>query len=168
MRKLIIMGLMAATMLPSTAALAQSRGEIRRDVRDLREEQRELQQARRYGDRGDVREERRDVRHARRELREDLNDRRNWGRNDWQSYRYANRGLYARGNWRSPYRYRSFTRGYRIQPAYFGVNFQIHDPWRYRLPMHGGYTRWVRHYDDVLLVDVRRGIVIDVIRNFFW
>lgn len=168
MRKLIILGLLAATALPSTAAMAQSYGEIRRDVRDLREEQRELEEARRYGSRGEIREERRDVRDARQELREDLRDRRDWGRDDWRSYRYSNRGLYSRGNWRSPYRYRTFARGYRIAPGYFGVSFQIRDPWRYRLPVHHGYLRWVRHYDDVLLVDVRRGIVVDVIRNFFW
>ncbi|HEV2747888.1 MAG TPA: RcnB family protein [Allosphingosinicella sp.] len=168
MRKLIIMGLMAATILPATPALAQSRSEIRRDYRDLREEQRELQEARRYGDRGDVREERRDVRDARRELREDIRDRRDWGRHDWRNYRYSNRRLYSRGHWRAPFRYRTFSVGYRIAPSYFGSSFWIHDPWRYRLPHHRGYLRWVRHYDDVLLIDIRRGIVVDVIRNFFW
>ena len=43
----------------------------------------------------------------------------------------------------------------------------IADPWRYRLPPARGYQRWVRHYDDVLLVDVRRGVVIQVIRGFY-
>jgi hypothetical protein len=28
--------------------------------------------------------------------------------------------------------------------------------------------RWVRFYDDLLLVDVRRGYVVDVIRNVYW
>ena len=28
--------------------------------------------------------------------------------------------------------------------------------------------RWVRNYDDLMLVDIRRGIVIDVIRGFYW
>ena len=32
----------------------------------------------------------------------------------------------------------------------------------------GGYTRWVRHYNDVLLVDYHRGYVVDVIRGFFY
>ena len=166
MRKLIIAGLMAATILPSAPAMAQSRGEIRRDYRDLREEQRELHRAYRYGDPRDIREERRDVRNARRELREDLRDRR-WGRHDWRAYRTYNRPLFARGHWRAPFRYRVWTPGYRIAPSYFHTSFFV-DPYRYRLPYHGGYLRWVRHYDDVLLVDVRRGIVVDVIRNFFW
>lgn len=168
MRKLIIMGLMAATVLPVTQAAAQSRGEIRRDVRDVREEQRELRDARRYGDRNDVRRERRDVREARRELREDVRDRRDWGRNDWRGYRNSNRSLYARGNWRAPFRYQSFRPGIVIRPAYYSSRYYIADPWRYRLPPARGQLRWVRHYDDALLVNVRNGRVVDVIRGFYW
>lgn len=168
MRKLILIGLMAATMAP-VAVQAQSQQEIRRDRRDLREEQRELNQAYRYGDRRDIREERRDVRDARQELREDIGDRnRQWRRDDWRSYRNTNRGLYARGAWRAPFRYSNFRVGGRIGPAFYGSRYFIADPWRYRLPPARGYARWVRHYNDVILVDTRRGIVLDVYRNFFF
>jgi Ni/Co efflux regulator RcnB len=168
MRKFIILTLMAATALPTTA-IAQSNREVRESRRDLREEQRELQDARRHGDRRDVREERRDVRDARQELREDRRDRdRRWGRNDWSSWRNQNRSLYSRGNWRAPFRYNAFRPGVRIAAGYYGPRYFIADPWRYRLPPAGYHQRWVRHYNDVLLVDMRRGIVIDVIRNFFW
>jgi hypothetical protein len=34
-------------------------------------------------------------------------------------------------------------------------------------PVYGPY-RWVRYWDDALLVDVRSGRVVDVIHNFFW
>ena len=164
MRKLIILGLMAATVLPAAApASAQSRGEIRRDRQELREERRELRQARRHGDARGVRHERRDVREARRELREDRADRR-----DWRAYRNDNRRLYSRGYWRAPFAYRSFRPGVRIGVGYYAPNYYISDPWRYRLPAARGGLRWVRHYDDALLVDVRRGIVVDVIRNFYW
>lgn len=169
MRKFIMSALLAATALPvHTPAAAQSRGEIRRDRQDLREERHELRDARRYGNRRDVREERRDVREARRELREDLRDRREWRRDDWRSYRNGNRALYARGHWRSPYRYNSFQQGASIGAGYYGSRYLISDPWRYRLPPARGAQRWVRHYDDLLLVDVRRGRVVDVIRNFYW
>lgn len=172
MRKLIVTALMAAVAIPSiaipTAASAQSQREVRRDRQDLRQEQRELNRARRSGDRHDIREERRDVRGARQELREDIRDRnRAWGRNDWRGYRDHNRGIYARGNWRAPFRYTAFRPGIRIAPSYFGSRYYIADPWRYRLPLARGSQRWVRHYDDVILVDTRRGIVIDVIRNFY-
>ena len=48
MKKLILTALAAATLLPSVAT-AQSAGELHRDRRDIREEQRELQDARRSG-----------------------------------------------------------------------------------------------------------------------
>jgi len=169
MRKLIIVSLMAATIMPS-AAMAQSQREIRRDRQDVREERRELNEAIRRGEpRREIREERRELRGARQELREDLRDRnRNWGRNDWRNYRNGNRNLYARGNWRAPWRYQTFRPGVRIGAGYYGQRYWIADPWRYRLPIAVGHQRWVRHYDDLLLVDTRRGIVIDVIRNFYW
>ena len=169
MRKLVILGLMAATVLPVAApAAAQSRAEIQRDRDNLREEQRELRDAQRPGDRHDVREERRDVRDARRELQEDRADRREYRRDAWQDHRRSNRQLYARGHWRSPNKYRTFRPGVRIGNGYYGPRYVIGDPWRYHLPRARAHQRWVRHYDDVLLVDVRRGVVVDVIRNFFW
>lgn len=153
MRKLIITALMVATAVPILApsvANAQSQREVNRD-------------------RHDIREQRRDVREARQELREDVRDRnRAWGRNDWRGYRDHNRGIYARGNWNAPFRYTAFRPGIRIAPSYFGSRYYIADPWRYRLPLAGRYQRWVRHYNDVILVDTRRGIVVDVIRNFYW
>ena len=168
MRKFITIALIAATAIPA-AASAQSNRELNRDRRDIRQEQRQLNQARRSGDRSDIRDERRDVRGARQEYREDLRDRnRTYGRNDWQNYRSRNRALYARGNWRAPFRYHQFRTGYRIAPSYFGQRYWINDPWRYRLPAARANTRWVRHYNDVLLVDYRRGIVLDVIRGFYF
>ena len=172
MRKLIITALLAATAFPAVAS-AQSQREVRDDRRDLRQEQRQLNDARARGDRRDVRDERRDVRDARQELREDVRDRnraqnRNWGRNDWRGYRDTNRSVYARGNWNAPFRYTAFRTGVRIAPSYYGSRYYIADPWRYRLPNPGFNQRWVRHYNDVLLIDVRRGVVIDVIRNFYW
>lgn len=171
-KKLILTALIAAVAMPVMAApsaAAQSRGELRRDRQDIREEQRELRRAQRHGTRRDVREERRDVRDARREYREDLNDRnRRWGNDDWRGWRDRNRGIYARGSWRAPFRYQGFRAGVRIAPHYYGSRYYISDPWRYRLPPVGRWQRWVRHYDDMLLVDTRRGVVIRVIRNFFW
>ncbi|MBB4640929.1 RcnB family protein [Rhizorhapis suberifaciens] len=155
MRKVIFVALMAATVLPGMAA-AQTR-ELSRDRQDIREEQRELRHAQRYGDRHDVREERRDVREAKREYRQ-----------DWREYRRDHRDTYARGNWRSPNRYRSFNPGVRIEQRYYGSRYVIADPWRYRLPPARGNMRYVRHYDDVLLVNMRTGRVVDVYRNFFW
>ena len=161
MRKLIVSLMMAATIAPAVAA-AQSPGELRRDRQDIREQRRDLYEAQRRGDRRDVRE-------ARREYREDLRDRdRRWARDDWRGYRNQNRALYARGQWRAPFRYNQWRPGARIAPSYYAQRYWINDPWRYRLPPARPNTRWVRHYNDVLLVDYRRGTVLDVIRNFYW
>ena len=165
MRKLMIGVLMAATAFPAVAS-AQTYQDLRRDRQDVRQQQHELNQARRYGDRHDVSREQRDVRDARRNLAEDRN--RAWGRDDWRGWRNQNRNLYARGNWNAPFRYQNFRVGARIAPSYYGQRYWIVDPWRYRLPPARPNTRWVRHYNDVLLIDYRRGVVVDVIRNFYW
>lgn len=156
MRKVMFIALMAATVLPGTAAMAQTR-ELHRDRQDIREEQRDLRQARRHGDRDDIREERRELRDAKREYRE-----------DWRDYRRQHRDAYRRGEWRSSYRYRNFQPGVRIERGYWSPRYVIDNPWRYRLPPARGNLRWVRHYDDVLLVNVRTGRVVEVHHNFFW
>lgn len=167
MRKLIIMALMAATAMPAVAN-AQSAGEVRRSAREVRQEQRDLQQARRHGDHRDVRDARRDLRDARQEYREDRRDYRREQREDWRDYRARNRGVYSRGTWNAPFRYRSFNAGATLGRNYYAPRYYISDPYRYRLPAAGRNLRWIRHYDDVLLVNVRTGRVVDVIRNFYW
>lgn len=156
MRKMIILGLIAATALPGMA-MAQSAGELHRDRQDIREQQRDLRHAQRYGDRHDVREARRDVRDARQEYRE-----------DWRDYRKAHRDVYRGGNWRAPFRYSRWDVGARLQPTYYSSRYYIADPYRYRLPRPGANLQWVRHYNDVLLVNVRTGRVMEVHRSFFW
>ncbi|MBA3898506.1 MAG: RcnB family protein [Sphingomonadaceae bacterium] len=163
MRKLVLTMAMAASALPGMA-MAQN-GELRRDRQDVRHEQRELRDARMNGDRRDVRDERHDVRDARQELRE---DRRDFRRDEWRDYRNTNRALFGRGNWNASFRYNAFRPGVRIGVAYYGPRYVIADPWRYHLARPAYYQRWVRHYNDLLLVDVRRGVVVDVIRNFYW
>jgi Ni/Co efflux regulator RcnB len=143
MRKIIFAALMAATILPS-AAMAQN-GEMRRDRQDIRQDQRDLR-----NDRRDVRQDQRDFR-----------------RDDWRSYRNTNRNIYARGNWNANFRYRTFSPGIRITSDYYAPRYYINDYARYRLPRPAINQRWVRHYNDVLLVDVRGGRVIDVLRNFY-
>lgn len=168
MRKLVTTALLAAVALPA-AAQAQSYGEVRHDRREVRQDQREVDRDVARGDYREAREDAREYREDRRELRDDVADRnRRWAREDWRAYRNQRRDLYARGAWNAPFRYNVFRPGVRIEPIYYGPRFVIADPWRYHLPPARAYTRWVRHYNDVLLVDYRRGIVLDVIRNFYF
>lgn len=158
MRKLIVSALMAATVLPATGALAQT-GELRRDRQDLRQEQRELRDARRYGTRQDVREERRDVREARRELRE-----------DWRDYRRTHRNVYVMPRYYAPrgYVYRPVREGVMLRPGFYAQRYWIADPYRYRLPRPAYGQRWIRYGNDVVLINTRNGRVIRVIGGFFF
>lgn len=170
MKKAIIVALMAATIMPATGAFAQTR-ELRRDQQDVREEQRELQRdrrqlenARRTGDRGDVRRERRDVRDG----RHDVRDARQEYREDWQDHRRSHRGLYRAQRFDAPFRYRPFTVGVSIGSSYWGPRYQVNRVDRWRLPHAGPRQTYVRHYNDLLLVNTRSGRVMRVYRGFFW
>ncbi len=99
------------------------------------------------------------------------NDWRRDRRYDWQSYRNQYRDRYRIGTYYSPYRNYGYSRlriGLSINSGYYGSRYWIRDPYYYRLPPVPSYMRWVRYYDDVVLVDLRRGRVVDVIYNFFW
>lgn len=93
-------------------------------------------------------------------------------RYDWQRYRALNRRAYALPRYYAPpgfgYGYRRFGVGVRIGAPFYGPRYMISDPWAYRLPPAYGPYRWVRYFDDVLLVDIRTGMVRDVINGFFF
>lgn len=92
-------------------------------------------------------------------------------RYNWYQYRAHNRDLYRMGRYYSPYsdyRYRRIGVGFTLGSLFYSSRYWIDDPWRYRLPQTYGPYRWVRYYDDVMLVDMYSGRVVDVINNFFW
>lgn len=99
---------------------------------------------------------------------------RDWRRNDrydWSRYRSFNRNTFRLGSYYAPYRNYSYRRvgiGFSLDALFFGSRYWISDPWQYRLPEVYGPYRWVRYYDDVLLVDTYTGEVVDVIYDFFW
>jgi Ni/Co efflux regulator RcnB len=63
--------------------------------------------------------------------------------------------------------YRRIDRGHSLPQSWWGPRYQIDDWSSYRLPqpMHGG--RWVRYYDDALMVD-RQGRVHDGRYGMAW
>jgi hypothetical protein len=98
-------------------------------------------------------------------------DWRNDNRYDWQRYRYSNRDRFHVGPYYSPYRgygYNRFSIGVFLDPFFYDQRYWIGDPWEYRLPPAEPGTEWVRYYNDVLLVDVDTGEVLDTIYDFFW
>lgn len=93
------------------------------------------------------------------------------GRYNWNGYRSSNRGHYRLDPYYAPYRGYSYRRlgiGFTLDALFFGNRYWIDDPWSYRLPDVYGPYRWVRYYDDVVLVDIYSGEVVDVIHDFFW
>lgn len=105
------------------------------------------------------------------------NDRRwdnNWRRDNrynWYSYRNQHRDIYRVGRYYSPYRNYSYSRlsiGFFLDSGFYGNRYWVNDPWQYRLPEVYGPYKWVRYYDDVILVDIYTGEVVDVIHDFFW
>jgi hypothetical protein len=98
------------------------------------------------------------------------NDWRRDHRYDWRSYRDRNRSIFRIGRYYDPYGwgYRRFSIGFNLWPSYYSSNFWLDDPYMYRLPPAYGPYRWVRYYDDALLVNIYTGQVVDVLYSFFW
>ena len=151
----------------------------RQDRVEDRRDQRPSERLDRRADRLERREDRVDRRLDRVDNRQDRLARRAWDRTwrndnryDWQRWRYQNRSLFNVGRYYSPYGYshgyNRFSIGFRLGSPLYSSRYWIADPWAYRLPPAYAGTRWVRYYDDVLLVDLYTGEVVDVIYDFFW
>jgi Ni/Co efflux regulator RcnB len=148
MRKLILLSLIAAAAMPA-AASAQSRPDMRHDRQRVEEQRRDVRDAQRFGDRRDVREERRDLRDARQDLRRDRNDRRHVG--------YA-----------APYRNWNYSRigiGFQLRPSFYSSRYYVSDYSTRGLGHPGRFQRWIRYGDDLVLVNVRTGRVIQVLHD---
>jgi hypothetical protein len=74
---------------------------------------------------------------------------------DWSGYRNRYRSVFHLGSYYDPYGwgYRRWSVGYSLWPSYYGSNYWLDDPWTYRLPPVYGPYRWVRYYDDAVLVN---------------
>jgi len=91
-------------------------------------------------------------------------------RYDWRNHRRHHRSLFRFGFYYDPFGwdYRRYSIGSRLWPSYYRSSYWLSDPWQYRLPYAPPGYRWIRYYDDALLVDMWDGQVVDVIYNFFW
>jgi len=91
-------------------------------------------------------------------------------RYDWWNWRRTHRNYFHLGFYYDPFGwgYRPYSIGWRLWPAYYSSRYWISDPWQYRLPYAPPGYRWIRYYDDLLLVDMWDGQVVDVVYDFFW
>lgn len=139
----------------------------------------------RQGDRRDWRNNRsndrrewRDNRSNSRVVQNRWNNQRRWDRDwrndrryDWRGYRHSHRQIYRMPRYYAPRgwhnSYSRYSVGIYLNDLLFARNYWIDDPHYYRLPPAYGSMRWIRYYDDALLVDTRDGYVVDVIYDFF-
>lgn len=156
----------------------QDRREDRREVRDDRRDRRVDRNDRRWSDNRQVDRDWRNRNDNRWSDNRDWGRRdRDWNRNwrsdrryDWRGWRNQYRDRYHIGRYSAPrgYHYNRWYVGYRLDPWFYGSSYWIDDPFHYRLPpAYGGY-RWIRYFDDVILVDMRSGRIVDIIHDFFW
>ena len=90
-------------------------------------------------------------------------------RDDWRSWRETHRQDFRRGAWRAPFQYRRFETGVVVPRSYWGSRYYVNNWSAYRLPRPAySHYRYVRHYDDLLLVNTRNGRVVQVYRDFYW
>ena len=91
-------------------------------------------------------------------------------RYDWRSWRRHHRSHFNFGFYYDPFGWDYFRYGigWRLWPSYYRSSYWLNDPWQWRLPPAYGPYRWVRYYDDALLVNIYTGEVVDVDYNFFW
>jgi len=96
---------------------------------------------------------------------------RNNQRYDWQDWRRHHRSHFHLGLYFDPFgwAYQPYQIGWRLWPNYYNSSrYWINDPWEYRLPYAPPGYRWIRYWDDAILVDTFTGEAVDVIHNFFW
>ncbi|MEO7602277.1 MAG: RcnB family protein [Sphingomicrobium sp.] len=101
-----------------------------------------------------------------------------WSTNHWRNdrrynwYKHRNKywWLFQLGWYNDPFGwgYQPYGIGWRMWPSYYSSHYWLSDPWQYRLPYAPAGTRWIRYWDDAVLVDLWSGQVVDVIYNFFW
>ncbi len=97
---------------------------------------------------------------------------RNDSRYNWSRARQHNRDNFHLPRYYAPYGwdygYRRFSIGFRLSSILFEQNYWIDDPYYYDLPPAYGPYRWVRYYNDALLVDIYTGEVVDTVYDIFW
>jgi Ni/Co efflux regulator RcnB len=149
MRKFIFAGLMAAFVIP--ASLSAQTAEIRKGERKVEQSHEDLQAAIQSGDPRAIEDQARHERKAQQELREDRNH-------------------YARNRYVAPYRgwtYSQIEPGTRLRSGFYGSRYSVKNPASYQLREASRNQRWVRYGDDLVLVNVNSGRVIEVASGRF-
>ena len=171
MRKFILLAAMAATIVP-TAAIAQRTDTTTRDRAQARQGQpagRANRQSAPNVQRA-AQANRQTVRGGQRAAQANQQA----VRSNQQAVRTNQRGTAqgARSAYVAPVRnwsYRPVTVGYQLQPSFYGSRYYISDYGAYHLqaPRYR-YLQWIRYGNDLLLVNIRTGRVLQVVHYRGW
>ena len=91
-------------------------------------------------------------------------DRRHYQRNGWAQHRFRKRYYHRPPGWY----YRRWTYGQVLPFAFFARDYWLNDWYDYDLPVPPYGYEWVRYGDDAILVDVRTGMILQVIYGVFY
>ena len=88
-------------------------------------------------------------------------------RHDYQRDQYS-RHHHNRVAYRAPYagwNYRPVTVGYQLRSAFFSPRYYVSNYNTYGLRAPGRNRQWIRYGDDLVLVNIRTGRVLQVMHN---
>jgi Ni/Co efflux regulator RcnB len=163
---LILWAAMAATIAP-TAAIAQRTDTTTRDRAQVRKDKQTVR-ANRQTVRSDHRTVRANQQAVRTNQRVARTDQRVVSQNQRVARSTAQR---ARSAYVAPVRnwsYRPVTVGYQLQPSFYSSRYYITDYSAYHLRAPGRFLQWIRYGNDLLLVNIRTGRVLQVIHYRYW
>lgn len=159
MKKFILLAAVAAIAVPG-AAQAQQHEQARHDRQLARQDQRTVRANREI-----MRSDRRAVRADRRVASAE----RNVGRAERN---VARADRHEHMTYVAPMRHwthRPVSVGYRLQAPFYGSRYYITDYSMYDLQApHSRWLRWIRYGNDLVLVNVRTGRVMDVVHHNGW
>jgi Ni/Co efflux regulator RcnB len=164
MRKFILLAAMAATIVP-TAAIAQRTDTTTRD----RAQARQGQPAGRAN-----RQSAPNVQRAAQANRQTARGGQRAAQANQQAVRTNQRGTAqgARSAYVAPVRnwsYRPVTVGYQLQPSFYGSRYYISDYGAYHLQApRNRFLQWIRYGNDLLLVNIRTGRVLQIVHYRGW
>lgn len=97
----------------------------------------------------------------------------NWHNNqsyNWAAWRAAHPALFQPGSYRPPhggYAYAAIKPGTILPAEFLAEQYWVQDPSIYHLPPATGSYQWIRYYNDILLVNIDSGRVMEVVTGLF-
>lgn len=157
MRALIVAALAATSLIPAVA-FAQSAREAAGAQKEVQDGLKEVDEALAKGDVQEAKEDMQEVREDAKEARE-----------DWNDYKKKNPDVFRTTAYVGPdgYVYTRREVGYVFPPEYRADRYYLNDFGTYRLRAPATGHRYIRYGNDVALVEIATGRVVNLYEGFF-